>query len=182
MLGWFGRLSQLPTFHFLKMLSEDARDKIKAAMAEYPDARSAIMPALYIAQREYGWLPQEAIDEVAQLFGMTSTEVGSVASFYTMYFLQPVGRHVIDFCTDLPCALVGAENGYERLRTRLGMKTDQGTTTDGALTLRTAMCLGGCDRAPVLLLDNEKHYERMSDEKLDRLLKELKATLHAEKF
>ncbi len=156
------------------MLSEEAKKKIKLEMARYPDSRSAIMPALYIAQEEYGWLPQEAIDQVAALFGMTSTEVGSVASFYTMYFLERVGRHVIDFCTDLPCALVGAEDLYLRLRKRLGLKEGQDTTPGGTLTLRPAMCLGGCDRAPVLLLDNRLHYERMTDQKLDQLVSELR--------
>lgn len=160
------------------MLSEQAQARIKAEMAKYPSARSAIMPALYIAQAEYGWLPQEAIDEVARLFGMTSTEVGSVASFYTMYWLDEVGRHVIDFCTDMPCALVGAEEAYARLRERLGIQAHEGTAENRVITLKTAMCLGGCDRAPVLLLDNQKHYEQMSDEKLDRLVEELHAKFH----
>ena len=157
------------------MLSQDAVARIKEEMAKYPDARSAIMPALYIAQAEYGWLPQEAIDQVAELFGLTSTEVGSVASFYTMYYLEPVGRHVIDFCTDMPCALVGAEQVYERFRAKLGLKDGQDTTEHETLTVRSAMCLGGCDRAPVLLLDNEKHYEHMTDEKLDALVEGLRA-------
>lgn len=155
------------------MLSEQAKAEIVNLQAQYPDARSALMPALYVAQREYGWLPDEAIKQVADLFGMTTTEVGSVASFYTMYFREKVGRHVVDFCTDLPCALVGAEEAYKRWRERLGLQDGQTTTPDGKLTVRPAMCLGGCDRAPLLLLDNEKQYLNMTDEQLDQLTREL---------
>ena len=110
------------------MLSEQAKAEIVKLQAQYPDARSALMPALYVAQREYGWLPDEAIKQVADLFGLTTTEVGSVASFYTMYFREKVGRHVVDFCTDLPCALVGAEEAYKRWRERLGLQ--DGTTVN----------------------------------------------------
>ncbi len=151
-------------------------------MGKYPEAQSAIMPALYVAQQEYGWLPQEAVDQVAEVMGLTSTEVGSVASFYTMYFLEPVGRHVVDFCTDLPCALVGAEKVYQRLREKLGLKEGQETMADGSITLRPAMCLGGCNCAPILLLDNQEQLEQMTDEKLDQLIERLKAKLHAERL
>jgi NADH-quinone oxidoreductase subunit E len=162
------------------MLSDSAKAKIKAEMANYPDPRSAIMPALYVAQKEYGWLPQEAIDQVAQVMGMTSTEVGSVASFYSMYYLKEVGHHVVDFCTDLPCALVGAQEVYERLKEKLGLKPGEETTADESITLRPAMCLGGCNHAPVLLVDSEKHLEQVTEAKLDQLVDQLHAKLHAE--
>lgn len=162
------------------MLSDAAKEKIQLEMGKYPEPRSAIMPALYIAQQEYGWLPQEAIDQVAAVMGLTSTEVGSVASFYTMYYLKPVGRHVIDFCTDLPCALVGAERVYMHLRDRLGLKSGEETTADESVTLRPAMCLGGCDHAPVLLLDNERQLEQMTEEKLDQLIEQLHARMRTE--
>jgi NADH-quinone oxidoreductase subunit E len=149
-------------------------------MGKYPEARSAIMPALYIAQQEYGWLPQEAIDQVADVMGMTSTEVGSVASFYTMYYLKGVGNHVVDFCTDLPCALVGAEQVYNRFREKLGLKAGEEMTVDESITLRPAMCLGGCNHAPVLLVDNERHLEEVTEDKLDRLIDQLHGRLRAE--
>ena len=133
------------------------------------------MPALYVAQEEFGWLPKEAIDGVAEQLGLTSTEVGSVASFYDMYHLKPVGHHVIEFCTDLPCALVGAEGAFQRLCTKLGLEHDQETTPDGAITLRHAPCLGGCDRVPTLLLDNKIQYQSMTDEKLDALITTLRS-------
>ena len=157
------------------MLSDTARSQIQTLRAKYPDARSAIMPALYVAQQEYGWLPQEALDQVAALMDLTSTEVGSVASFYTMYHLAPIGKHVIDFCTDLPCALVGAEQVYQRLREKLGLPEGAETTADGAITLRPTMCLGGCNCAPILLLDNEEQLEHVTAEKLDQLVERLKA-------
>ncbi len=159
------------------MLSDSAKAQIQALRAKYPDARSAIMPALYIAQQEYGWLPQEAIDHVAELMDLTSTEVGSVASFYTMYHVAPIGQHIIDFCTDLPCALVGAEDVYRRLRDKLGLKEGEETTTDGAITLRPAMCLGGCNCAPILLLDNSEQLEQMAEEKLDQLVERLRSRI-----
>ena len=135
------------------------------------------MPALYIAQQEYGWLPPEAIVQIAELMDLTSTEVGSVASFYTMYHVAPIGQHVIDFCTDLPCALVGADEVYRRLREKLGLKEGEETTADGAITLRPAMCLGGCNCAPILLLDNSEQLEQMTEEKLDQLVERLRSKL-----
>jgi|SRR5581483_363944 len=157
------------------MLSDAAKQKIQELKTRYPQPRSAIMPALYVAQEEYGWLPQQAIDEVAAEMGMTSTEVGSVASFYTMFHLKPTGRHVIEFCTDLPCALAGADAAYARLCQRLGLEHNQETTADDAVTLRHAPCLGGCDKAPVLLVDNNTQYQSMTDEKLDALIASLRA-------
>ncbi len=157
------------------MLSDAAREKIQALKAKYPNARSAVMPALYLAQQEYGWLPQEAIAAVANELDMTATEVGSVASFYTMYHLKPVGQHVLEFCTDLPCALAGADAAFERLREKLGLEHGQETTSDNKITLRHAPCLGGCDQVPVLLLDNSAQYESMTDEKLDALTSKLRA-------
>lgn len=157
------------------MLSDTAKQKIQELKTRYPNPRSAIMPALYVAQAEYGWLPQEAIDAVAAEMELTATEVGSVASFYTMYHLKPVGAHVIEFCTDLPCALAGADAAYARLCERLGLGHDKETTDDGAITLRHAPCLGGCDKVPVLLVDNSTQYQSMTDEKLDALIATLRA-------
>lgn len=157
------------------MLSETAKQKIQALKTKYPSSRSAVMPSLYIAQQEYGWLPIEAINQVAAELDLTSTEVGSVASFYTMYHLKPVGQHVVEFCTDLPCALVGADKAFERLSAKLGLEHGQETTADNAITLRHAPCLGGCDKVPVLLVDNAAQYESMTDEKLDELMAKLRA-------
>ncbi|MBI3913168.1 MAG: NADH-quinone oxidoreductase subunit NuoE [Chloroflexi bacterium] len=155
------------------MLSERAHAEIQTAIAKYPDKRSALMPALYIAQREYGWLPGEAIKELAEIFCLSETQVGSVASFYTMYDLQSVGKHVVLFCTDLPCALRGAEEMLEQIEHKLGCKAGA-TTTDGKITLREAPCLGGCDHAPVMLIDNEEHAQDLTPEKIDELIERLR--------
>lgn len=158
------------------MLTDSAKEKIQSLKTKYPSMRSAVMPALYVAQEQYGWLPKNAIDEVAAELGMTSTEVGSVASFYDMYYLRPVGQHVVEFCTDLPCALVGADQAFERLCSKLGLEQGQETTSDNAITLRHAPCLGGCDKVPVLLVDNHAQYEEMTDDKLDTLVSKLRAS------
>jgi len=157
------------------MLSEQAKQRIQELKAQYPHSRSAVMPALYIAQQEYGWLPLDALEQVAEQLGLTTTEVGSVASFYTMYHVRPVGRHVVEFCTDLPCALVGADRAFERLCERLGLDHGQETTTDNAITLRRAPCLGGCDKVPTIMVDNSIQYQSMTDEQLDVLVAELRA-------
>lgn len=171
----FRRILHPLSFILQSMLSDTAKQKIQELKTRYPNPRSAVMPALYVAQQEYGWLPQEAIEAVATEMGLTLTEVGSVASFYTMYHLKPVGAHVIEFCTDLPCALAGADEAYTRLSERLGLDHHKETTDDGALTLRHAPCLGGCDKVPVLLVDNNAQYQSMTDEKLDALVTELRA-------
>lgn len=157
------------------MLSEKAKTEIKSYMKKYPDKRSAIMPALHIAQREVGWLPDDTIRDVAGLLDLTETEVGSVASFYTLYFREKVGKHVVFFCTDLPCALAGADKMLEHIEKKLGCKAGQ-TTEDGTITLREAECLGGCDHAPVMLVDGEKHEQDLTVDKVDGILDRLKGS------
>lgn len=155
------------------MLTDKTLEEIKMHAAKYPDKRSAIMPALHLAQREIGWLPDPALDDIAKLLGLTRTEVGSVASFYTMYFRDKVGKHQIFFCSDLPCALRGAEEMLEHLEHKLGCKAGE-TTADGAITLREAECLGGCDHAPVALVDGVVHEQDLTNEKLDAIVERLK--------
>ncbi len=154
------------------MLSENAKTEIKALMTKYPDRRSAIMPALHLVQNEVGWLPDEAIQDVADLIGLTTTEVNSVATFYTMYAREKVGKHTVFFCTDLPCALRGAEEMMEHIEHRLGCKAGQ-TSADGKITLRDAECLGGCDHAPVALIDGVEHQQDLTNEKIDAILDRL---------
>ncbi len=155
------------------MLSAKAREEIKQLQNQYPVKRSALMPALYIAQREYGWLSADAIKQLAAIFDLTETEVGSVASFYTMYDLQSVGKHIVLFCTDLPCALRGADEMLKQIEDKLECKAGA-TTTDGKITLRAAPCLGGCDHAPVMLIDNAEHAQDMTNEKIDELIERLR--------
>jgi NADH-quinone oxidoreductase subunit E len=127
--------------------------KLDAVLADYPDRRSAILPALRMAQDEHGgWLPPEALREVADALELAPAQVEAVASFYDMLHLEPVGRHVVEVCTNLSCALVGAQQVVEAFERELGVHPGE-TSEDGAVTLRTIECAGGCGRAPVVVVD-----------------------------
>jgi len=156
-------------------LSPDALARIDRAVAKYPpdQKQSAVMAALAIAQDEKGWLSTETMDFVAAYLGMPPIAVYEVASFYTMYDLKPSGKHKIALCTNLPCALQGANVAAEHLKKALGVGFNE-TTADGMFTLREGECFGACGDAPVLLLNNKRMLCAMTPEKLDDLLKELK--------
>lgn len=157
------------------LLSPDALAKIDAAVAKYPadQKQSAVMAALTVAQDEKGWLSTETMDFVARYLEMPPIAVYEVASFYAMYDLQPVGRHKLSICTNLPCALQGATNAAEHLKQRLGIGFGE-TTADGRVTLKEAECMGACGDAPVLLHNNKRMLCAMTPERLDALLKDLK--------
>jgi NADH-quinone oxidoreductase subunit E len=157
------------------MLSADAFKKIDREIAKYPpeQKRSAVMAALGIAQDEKGWLSSETIDAVAAHLGMTAIAVYEVATFYTMYNMQPVGKHKITICTNLPCALSGATLAAQHLKEKLGVEFNQ-VTADGVLTLKEGECMGACGDAPVLLVDNKRMCSWMTPEKLDQLIAELR--------
>jgi NADH-quinone oxidoreductase subunit E len=131
------------------------------------------MAALAIAQDEKGWLATETMDFVAEYLRMPPIAVYEVASFYAMYNLKPVGRHKLTVCTNLPCALSGGTHAAEHLQSRLGIGFNE-TSADGGFTLKEGECMGACGDAPVLLVDNKRMCGFMSDDKLDRLLDELK--------
>ena len=157
------------------MLSPEALARIDRALAKYPpdQKQSAVMAALTIAQDEKGWLSTETMDFVAAYLGMPPIAVYEVASFYTMYDLKPPGKYKIALCTNLPCALQGANVAAEHLKKTLGVGFNE-TTADGMFTLREGECFGACGDAPVLLLNNKRMLCAMTPEKLDDLLKELK--------
>ena len=130
------------------------REQIQAAAEPYPDRRSAVMSGLRLAQREYGgWLPPEALREVADALELTPAHVQAVASFYDMYHLAPVGKHVVEVCTNLSCALVGAQQVVEAFERELGVRAGE-TSEDDKVTLRTIECAGGCGYAPVIVVDH----------------------------
>ena len=157
------------------ILSPDALAKIDAAVAKYPadQKQSAVMAALTIAQDEKGWLSTETMDFVAQYLGMPPIAVYEVATFYTMYDLKPVGRHKLTLCTNLPCALQGANEAGEYLKRKLGIGYNE-TTPDGRITLREGECFGACGDAPVFLHNNKRMACAMSPDKLDQLIEEFK--------
>jgi NADH-quinone oxidoreductase subunit E len=157
------------------MLSAAALKKIDREIAKYPPERrrSAVMAALIVAQDEKGWLSAETMDFVARYLGVPPIAVYEVATFYSMYDLEPVGRYKLTICTCLPCGLQGALEAADHLRRRLGVGFGE-TTPDGRFTLKEGECMGACAAAPVLLVNNKKMHDGMTAEKLDRLLEELK--------
>ncbi len=153
--------------------SEAAERELQEVVARYPDKRSAMLPALAIAQREQGYLTPEAYEWVAAALDTTPTWVASVASFYTMLRKEPVGRYLIQVCTNLSCSLLGARPLVEYLQEKLGIKVGE-TTADGLFTLITVECLGSCSTAPVMQI-NDTYYEQLTCERVDEVLAELRA-------
>ena len=130
--------------------------EIREIAAQYPEARSAILPALHLAQkRNDGWLPPQALEEVGTALGVTPAYVQSVASFYDMLHLAPVGQHLVEVCTNICCGLEGAQGVLEVFEQELGVRAGQ-TTEDGEITLRAVECLGGCGWATIVAVDD--HY------------------------
>jgi NADH-quinone oxidoreductase subunit E len=157
------------------LLSPEALARIDQATAKYPpDKRqSAVMAALTIAQDEKGWLSTETLDFVAQYLGMPPVAVYEVASFYTMYDLKPRGKYKLSLCTNLPCALQGANAAAAHLRKKLGVGFNE-TTADGMFTLKEGECFGACGDAPVLLVNDKRMCCAMTPERIDELLGGLK--------
>ncbi len=151
------------------MLSEKAIAEIKEARSRYPDPRSALLPALAIAQRENdGWLSPEVMIEVAEVMELPPAEVGSVTSFYTMFHRRPVGKYLIQVCTNISCSLLGAEHVLQYIKGRLGIEVGE-TTPDGLFTLLTVECLGSCGTAPMMQI-NDTYYENLTPQKVDVIL------------
>jgi len=157
------------------MLNPDSLKKIDQAVAKYPpeQKQSAVMAALTVAQDEKGHLSPQVMDFVAGYLGMAPIAVYEVASFYAMYDLKPVGKHKLCICTNLPCALSGAEDAARHLKKKLGIDWNE-TTADGRFTLKEGECFGACGDAPVMLLNNKKMLSFMTPEKIDRWLAEAK--------
>ncbi len=157
------------------MLTADALRKIDREIAKYPpdQKQSAVMAALALAQHEHGWLSTDLMDAVAQYLGMPPVAVYEVASFYTMYNLKPQGRFKIVICTNLPCALAGANEAANHLKQRLGIGFNE-TTPDGKFTLKEGECMGACGDAPVCLHNDKNMASFMTPDKLDAWIEELR--------
>ena len=156
-------------------LSPESLARMDKAIAKYPadQRQSAVMAALTIAQTEKGWLSTGTMDFVAQYLGMPAIAVYEAASFYGMYDLQPVGRHKVTICTNLPCALSGATVAAEHLKKKLGVGFGE-TTPDGQFTLKEGECLGACGDAPVCLHNDKSMVSFMTPDKLDAWIEELR--------
>ncbi len=144
------------------------KERIQSHLAKYETKRSAVMPLLFIAQEEYGWVNPEGIDEVAHILNMDPTQVKSIAGFYTMYSEKPKGKYWLQVCTDLPCALKGADEFHAWLKDELGVE-EGGTSADGMFTVDHVMCLAACDKAPMLQC-NFRYVEELDQEKMRELL------------
>ncbi len=154
------------------MIAEKYALEIKGLLDRYPDKKSAILPLMHLAQHAYGYTSREAMEEVAQILDLNPTHVLSLAGFYTLFHEAPTGRYVLEICNDLACALRGSEEFVEMVCRRLDTPVD-GTTEDGMFTIKTVMCLGACDRAPMLQC-NLRFEEALDEAKFEQLLGRLR--------
>jgi len=150
------------------VLAEKYKDRIVKIFAKYPDRRSAVMPLLYIAQEEYGWITPEALKEVGELCQIDATQVNAIAGFYTMYRETPKGKFWLQVCTDLPCAMRGAEQFYKDLLAYLNVE-DGATTADNMFTVEHVTCLAACDKPPMLQC-NFHYHENLNMDKMKALI------------
>lgn len=159
-------------------LAQDYAKEIKQILAKYPPEhkRSAVMPLLYLAQREAGYITKAAMQEIAGLLEITETEVASIIGFYTLYHDRKEGKYRMQVCTDLPCALRGADQFLENLCGNLGIQVGE-TTADGLLTLESVTCLAACDKVPMFQLqkpDEIEYHENMTVDKTMELVAALR--------
>jgi NADH-quinone oxidoreductase subunit E len=155
-----------------KEFSPAALDKFNEIVARYPKKEAAMLPVLYLAQQEFGFIGPEAIDYVAKLMDQPPARVYGVVSFYTMFNMKPIGRHHIQICRTLPCALRGAERVTTKLKQTLGIEPGQ-TTPDGRFTLSEVECLASCGTAPMMQV-NDDYYENLTENKISEILDSLK--------
>jgi len=146
--------------------------EVRRLQALYPDRRAALLPALHIAQDAFGWISHETEVYVAGLFGLSPAHVHEVVTFYTLYFQQPKGRHVVAVCHNLSCHLAGAQDILGHLKTRLGVEVGE-TTEDGRVTLQAVECLCACECAPMMQVDDRYEMDLTRD-KVDRILEALR--------
>jgi len=160
------------------MLAEKYPDDVKKILAKYPpeQKRSAVMPLLYLAQRQDGYITKSALEDIAKMLDITTTDVAEIVGFYTLYHDKPDGKYRMQVCTDLPCSLRGADKFLEQLCGNLGIQVGE-TTPDGLVTIEAVMCLAGCDRAPMFQLqsaDGIEYHENMSVDKTLELVEALR--------
>jgi NADH-quinone oxidoreductase subunit E len=149
----------------------EALTRIEGILKRYPTRQAALLPVLWVAQETFGWISRESAEEVARILDLPPSHVDGVLTFYTMYNLQPIGKHLLQVCTSISCHLAGAEGLIEHCRKRLGIGLEE-TTKDGKFTVIEVECIAGCDRAPSMMV-NDKYYEPMDTKQLDGLLDQL---------
>jgi len=151
--------------------SEGARAEFERLLTRYPDRKAVILPALHLAQKEFGYVSDEAIVYIAGLVGPSPAEIEGVATFYTMFNRKPVGKYHVQICRNISCSLLGAEHLIEHVSKKLGVRPGE-TTPDGKFTLAKVECLGSCGTAPVMQVNDEYH-EHLTVESIDRILDQL---------
>jgi NADH-quinone oxidoreductase E subunit len=154
-------------------LSEKYKDEIAEILSRYPVKRSALIPLLYLAQREHGYVTEAAMTEIAGLLKLTPPQVYETATFYTMLNLKKVGKFHLQVCKSLMCALVGSDTVIGWIKTKLGIAPGE-TTADGLFTLSAVECLAACGTGPMMQI-NDDYYERLTEQKVDQILADLKA-------
>ena len=146
---------------------------IKRHIAKYPDRRSAVMPALWIAQEKFGWLSEPAMRLVAETVDMPYAQVYGVASFYTMYFKEKMPKHLIEVCTSFTCSIAGGPEMTEYVKQKLEVD-ERNVSKDGKIWVREAECLGACDTAPMCQITNRRYVHNLTEEKMDQLIEKLR--------
>jgi NADH-quinone oxidoreductase subunit E len=154
------------------LLAEKYAEEIQNILARFPEKKSAVLPLMYLAQEEHGYMSKEAMAEVAEILDLDPTHVLSLAGFYTLYYEEPVGKYVLEICNDLACALRGADDFVAMACRKLDIAVE-GTTVDGLFTIKTVMCLAACDQAPMLQC-NLKYEENLDEAKFDQLIARLR--------
>jgi NADH-quinone oxidoreductase subunit E len=152
-------------------LQQKYGNEITEILGKYPDdqKRSAVMPLLYIAQREGGYASKQDMNEIAEILGISSTDVASIVGFYTLYHDKPAGKYRMQVCNDLPCALRGADEYLEALCDNLGVKVGE-TTEDGVVTIEAVMCLAACDKAPMFQVQSYSGIEYKENQTVNKTM------------
>jgi NADH-quinone oxidoreductase subunit E len=153
---------------------EQYKDEIADILSRYPVQRSALIPLLYVAQRDQGYVTESAMQEIAQLLRLTPPQVYETITFYTMFNLKPVGKFHLQVCKSLMCALVGSDTVIEWIKTKLGIAPGE-STSDGLFSLSLVECLAACGTGPMMMV-NDDYYEQLTEDKLDRILSDLRST------
>ena len=160
----------------MKALSEHVMEEIRALPPQFPDIRSAVMPALDLAQEEVGYLTPEAMSEVAAALDLDPGYVEGVATFYTLFHTGPIGKHRLYLCTNISCKLRGADELLEHTMQAVGVKDFDEVSADGLFSVEAVECLGACEYAPVMRLDHAYHHD-LTSEKVDALLAERRSPM-----
>lgn len=150
------------------MLTNEEQTEIERHLSEYPHKRAACIEALKVVQQHRGWVSDESLKDIAAVLEMSPDELDNVATFYNLIFRKPVGKHVVLLCDSISCWLMGYEKMYDHLKEKLGIDFGE-TTEDKDFTLLPMVCLGDCDHAPVMMVDND-HYSVLNSDKLDRII------------